>query len=409
MNNKCLIFCVYGSQGGTATLSFRIAKNVQGKGFDVYYLRAEDNDQTNADMLRQSGVSVITLPLSSWKKQLIKIIQKYDEAKIVIYSFEFLGLQEKVLRYFHKRDTKKVVGGFLYVVVNECLTRGNSLRDKHPKLSYLLNILDIPIILDAYLKGRIIFMDDTTIRYTENALNIRFVDKKEHTIFLPYTMGSNASPKRRNNNFVISTMARMDFPFKGYVLGLIDICKKISMNYPIELWIIGDGEDYERVSSEVKKAENDRLTIKLFGNMTYDKAKATIRRSDLFVGMGTGILDAASQYIPSVPVQTYHYDCLGKNYFHCDPQILGYPSNEEDLDDITPIIEKTIKMSENEYSDLCTKEHDAVNNNYNMSIFADYLINNELDAELNKNAIAQFDINLFFLKLYSHENSLKGL
>lgn len=409
MNNKCLIYCVYGSQGGTATLSFRIAKNVQSKGYDIYYLRAEDNDQTNAGMLKQLGVNVITVPISSWEKQLIKIIQKYDEAKIIIYSFEFLGLQEKVLKYFHKKDTNKVVGGFLYVVVNECLTRGNSLRDKHPKLSYLLNLLDIPIILDAYLKGRIIFMDDTTIRYTENALNIRLADKKEHIILLPYTMSSNVSPKSKNDKFVISTMARIDFPFKGYVLGLIDICKKISINYPLELWIIGDGVDYERVSSKAEKTENDRLTIKMLGNMTYDKAKATIRRSDLFVGMGTGILDAASQYIPSIPVQTYQYDCLGKNYFHCDPRILGYPSNEEDLNDITPIIEKTIKMSENEYSDLCSKEHDAVNNNYNMSIFTNYLINNRLDAELNKNVITQFNMNLFFLKLYSHENSLKGL
>jgi hypothetical protein len=191
--------------------------------------------------------------------------------------------------------------------------------------------------------------------------------------------------KKRSGEFNILTISRAEFPFKGYILGLIDdfdiICKS---HHHVKLTIITFGRDIEKVYKKLEELPNGvRDRISIVGQTPYENLSEYFNKAHVFLGMGTTLLDAANYGVPSLVVQQYTYRNFSSGLFHTQPkELVGKPSI-----DISPIvyIEDIIKMNNIEYKELCIKEHNALLNFYNIDLLLSYLNNRrEYDSNISR-------------------------
>ncbi len=398
---KCIVFIVHGISGGTATLSLRVGKKLLDNGYDVYYLKHSSNSAINENLFAKSGICVITDDYKNWISKLVEISKSYSNCILMTYSFELLQYVIPVVKKCKKSGTN--VSYYLYAVISECMVRGNSIRTKHPVISRALNILDIPLIKKIYEQKRLIIHDENCVKTTEDALGIKLVEIEKQLIRVPYEIDderAKARPEKNENEFIITTMARIDFPFKEYIIGLVDDVVCLSDKYPIILNIIGNGKDYQKLENKVKKC-NQHGNIILHGEMEYSKAIQLIQSSNLFVGMGTGILDSASVHVPSIPVQRDTNLCLGKGYFSEDPRYFGYEKGQTGLSDISSKIVSIINMDDKEYMELCNREFDALKDNYSMEKLLNFINNNGHSEEPNCWEWMLYKLNIKILTVYS--------
>ena len=102
-------------------------------------------------------------------------------------------------------------------------------------------------------------------------------------------------------------------PFKAYNFGAVDVAETLkSKNIPFIWHIWGDGEDYEKLNKLIQE-KNLVDHLILMGNLPYSQFISTIKKYDLFVGMGTAAIEAAQISMPTIlaidqmPVGTYGF------------------------------------------------------------------------------------------------------
>ena len=173
--------------------------------------------------------------------------------------------------------------------------------------------------------------------------------------------------KTIRTTFTILTISRFDFPFKGYLLGLIDEFAKIVEKYPnARLSIIGNGLGAEELLSKIR-IQNDSVknAIKLQGKIEYFRLKQYFDDANIFIGMGTTLLDAVNCGVPSIVVDAYKYECNCVGFFHDNiDKLAGMGSNI--IVSAHTLIEKVINMSRAEYITLCKAAHQKFEMTYNI-------------------------------------------
>lgn len=102
-----------------------------------------------------------------------------------------------------------------------------------------------------------------------------------------------------NQTLKILSVGRI-VPFKAYNLGAPAILKSlVAAGIDVQWDIYGYGEDEEQVKKIARDLEiSDRLHMR--GLLTYGSLPSIIDRYDIFVGMGTAALEAASLGLPSI-------------------------------------------------------------------------------------------------------------
>lgn len=360
------MFCVYGMSGGTATLSYRLSREYQKKGFRVLYLCEEINDINNNHLFQEQGIEVVVCKRPKWFASIRTKVLQADEVVVWVYSYELYSVAEKIKRARKSLDTNI----FLYVVHERCLIRGKGTgKGIYEMLCSRINALNALYIQTIDHNNELLFMEQRVMDLTERYLGIRFRDRKNKVLPLPYLF-EHEQTDVINRKRIISTMARIDFPFKGYIMGLIDIFLQYYEEYDLELWIIGTGESENVLCDRIHQLnEGVQKRIKLFGNIEYSKVKDILKDTFVFVGMGTGLLDAASVSLPSIGVQAYKYQCLGDGFLNEKPYILGYMSEQEKLHSIEKELLGVLNMDPEKYSELCHREYTAARDYYGVDNF----------------------------------------
>lgn len=363
---KVCVFFVHGMSGGTATLSYRLSKEYRKRGFKVLYVCGQVNDTNNFSLFKQQNMEIIVSKSSAWYRRIKDKVVNADEVVVWVYSYELFSVAEKIKHIRKQLDTNI----YLYVVHERCLIRGVEVKNGlYEKLCSWINSINTSYIKTVEQNNELLFMEQAIVELTETHLNMQFQNISDKVLALPYFF-EEVSIDIENRKKIITTMARIDFPFKGYMIGLIDIFSRHYKEYGLELWIIGAGESEGELKEKIDSLNDDvRKNIKLLGNIEYSKIKDILKDSYVFVGMGTGILDAASVMLPSIGVQAYRYECLGNGFFNENPGALGYMSDKEELHSIEKELIEIFKLSKEEYKGLCYQENSAARNYYGIDKF----------------------------------------
>lgn len=332
------------SVGGAETLIMRIAKKFKLNGFDTAVV-CEAISEVMQKSLEENDIKIEKI--SGWDFKNILFAMK-EEDMVFTFNLKDFCFCENFLK-----KGKRYCQVILYCVHSEVLklrrfSIGKNLVKKFMK----------PILYKYIENGNIIFMNESVITETEQfygkeinikenlyRLSIEDIDWNEEYI----------QKRSCEKTFQILTIARADFPFKGYIKGLIDSFVKLCEKYSnIRLTIISYGSDIQKLQSWLEQVgEKNRKRIVLIGETPYEMLERYYENCDLYVGMGTTILDAAKRGIISINALPYTYDLKTTGFFYDDPYSLG--AGIEIPYDAAKLIEKTILFSEDEYNNYRRK------------------------------------------------------
>ncbi len=237
------------------------------------------------------------------------------------------------------------------------------------------------IAIEKYYKnGNLIFMDDLNVIGTQKDWNLDFNDIDQHIIRLPYDIYNfdpNIIENRINKGketYNILTVARADFPFKGYIKGLIETCAMLSSSYHnIKLKIVTNSSGKDIIKEWKKQAESEYSTIinmDLYFDLDQQELNGLYNSANLYLGMGTTILEAAEKAVIAIPVRSYTYELSTLGFFS-DNLCLGslgdsYPLySGNTINDITNVLD----MTEDEYREKSIECRDTLIKNFSLEAF----------------------------------------
>lgn len=386
-----------GSAGGTGTLSIRVSTELVNRNQDVVYICQEFTDLNNIKVLRTLGVKVLRLEKKHICNNLVELYG--DNADFIFLSYT---LNEYL--FIDKNKSKiKIHKNVLYIVHKNELTKGMKLN---VALKTGVTFIYKPIIKNLVLSNDVIFMDDFCVPEINRYYNLHTNLSSIKVIKLPIVVNnidiSEVKDKFQSIDFNILTIARAEFPFKGYIFGLIDDFERLSkIHSNLNLKIISFGVDQNKIVEKYNSLPKEmRNKIELVGQVSYESLSNYFRESHLYVGMGTTVLDAANHGVPSIVVEPYTYRNNSSGFFHDNPNMLAAQS--EIIKPSYNSINCVMRMQEEEYVDLCIEEHIALENNYGINAFVDELI------ETKDKAYTQ-EINPFFVFLHDLATNFKDM
>lgn len=157
--------------------------------------------------------------------------------------------------------------------------------------------------------------------------NYGYVLDNAVVIPLPMSTVREERPVRNSGRVRVVTVARL-VPMKGYVEGLIAAIAKVVRDgqLDMELQVIGDGPLMPRLKLSALKA-GICGRVSFVGSVPYADLPAYYRGADVFVGMGTTALEAASYRLPVIIAEAYTYKFLTPGLFSTQQGFgLGEPS-----------------------------------------------------------------------------------
>jgi hypothetical protein len=197
---------------------------------------------------------------------------------------------------------------------------------------------------------------------------------------LPIFIDSNISNLNlvKNNIFNILTITRFEFPFKGYVLGLIDTFVELFKNdKKISLTIIGYGANKEEVDLKLKQIPaNIKERISVLDQVAYSAIGDYINKCDLYVGMGTTILDAANKNKIVITAAAYQNYSNSTGFFHNNYKTVAeiFKSSKK-YDQFYDLILEVFNTEETQFLELSKKSKNVLQSNYNIDVIAPQLYN----------------------------------
>lgn len=236
------------------------------------------------------------------------------------------------------------------------------------------------IILNLVKSKKIIFMDDNCIQKTEAfyKLSINHIATK---ILLPMnillTMSdmclSNIAMNRTKKKQILA-IARTEFPFKGYLVGLIYLFQDIRERFPnVCLLIITTNKALLKKNvMEYGNSHNVKISYKnitILENVPYDSLSEYFLSSYVNIGMGTTILDAANYALPSLLVKSYTYGCSFIGFFHEKPTCLSgmaVTTNSSACYTTDPYLDYILNLETHEYIHMCNQTFQALQDNYDI-------------------------------------------
>lgn len=271
-----------------------------------------------------------------------------ENTVVTFYWHDYLQL-----RYLSKRRCKII----LYAVHPQCVVQPYLNNIKQLKRRYQR------IVKQCIEHQQLVFMDEEA-RDTALAFHGLEGDRLMPIIVrLPVKAPASIRKEhyKQKGKVVVLSVARADFPFKGYLLGLVDLIKSMQSRYDgIELAIVSYGPDIDALIKRIGNATGIILASKTMRSdldQLYQKA-------DLYIGMGTTVLEAASFGVPSVPVAQNTNSLVVGSMFHENPNSVTFYNSEPG--DAEQIVESFLLMEQREYDELSKSTKEAFESEYDM-------------------------------------------
>lgn len=359
-----------GTSGGTGTLSIRLGERLVNRGCKVLFICREYTDVNNVQLMENVGIKVSCVQDNEVCSYLLTECGELSNFVFLTYTLEQYLLVERF------KTRLNITKNIMYVVHFYGLVMTSShwmVRDLRKQFYRKL----VKKMLEC---ESVVFMDDQTLEETQKFYDISEGRDKNLVFYLPIETRdidtSKIEDKSNRKTFNILTIARADFPFKGYIIGLIDDFSRLCDSHDnLTLTIISFGIHQNRISQKIGELpERVRRKIDLIGQTPYDKLPDYFDMAHTYIGMGTTILDAVNCGVPSIPVQPYTYECNSSGFFHQQP---GNLASYEPSRPSYHYVEQVINMSVSEYVELCEVEHRALVDCYDIDRLATHLMNME--------------------------------
>lgn len=370
--------------GGAQTLLFRMSQWLRQHEYDVNVLTWAV-DASNIVQRISEYTSVVRLS-GDPNKTLPEILRRdYAKSEDMLIVFT-LDSYIKIVRIINKYELK--CHCLLYVI------HSDGLKYLYSR-NYLKNTLVAPIryVLSASMSkmienlintSSVVFMSDDSWLETYKYYKFRNVIATPKIVCLPIYIKKDAETdyfkrillKRRAQNKII-TVARADFPFKGYVIGLVkdytSLPNEIKTN--VSLTIITT--DQKLVKQKIfellhmTNADIEKHKIEILENINYEDLQSYYNSTLLSVGMGTSVLDAANCSVPTLVVESYTYDLNLLGYFHDIPDTVSMsndPNCESSASRLSLIeaLFQILSLSDEEYLSCCYRTKKALTEYYDI-------------------------------------------
>ncbi|WP_036599490.1 glycosyltransferase family 4 protein [Oribacterium sp. oral taxon 078] len=311
MGRKIMLCCFDRVEmGGGTTYFYRMVRWLSERGGRTIALVSEGSSvsENAGRMFREAGVEIVRFRYTVLGIRAEQRLKDYltEDAEILNLqlSFENLYLSADLLRSLGLRSVRSVFYALFW-------------GDVSPRLS--LNVrLTRGFLRKLSLSGSFAVMDEIMRDIAANTYGL----SRERIPIIELGLRTEGveegrERKRREGCFVISSLCRMDFPFKGYVLGLLSDFSELARVYPdMKLKIAGDGPGLPRLREEREKLSQDiRERVELLGELPYEELTPLIRESDVYVGMGTSMLDFVREGVLCINASAYQTENYSAGFF----------------------------------------------------------------------------------------------
>lgn len=347
--------------GGAETLIGRISKYMVQNNIPVK-ICCRSIDENMLRYFQEINAEVYKLENWDSDRELSKWLKRFEEPRIIVMIWEdfvrvysLRGINAKTMFY---------VGHYMGLAV------GNTCRYK--VLKKIIRNIGAKCLYRFLAKKNIVCMDNMTVRYTKDYFNNNLLnDESIYSIVrIPVdinTFNYENIAKKDDRKINIMTVARAEFPFKGYLLGMIDFAEKLSdIGEDLHIDIVSYGPDINELKEKINKFAGRKSIISLHGKTDYQELENYYKNTNLYIGMDTTILDAASKGIVSIPVAPYTEELLADKFFHDDYRELRA---EKDCDNNIEQLYMTVcNMKTEEYDELSKKIRELIIKYYSTEV-----------------------------------------
>lgn len=379
-NFRTIVFyCFKFGMGGTETLILRLMEFYKDSGNRVILLTETAIDEgIFADTERiEFEHYIYDAQRSKFCNLGAELRFSSNEAPLVITQFmpEFL----KCYTLLKKTKYNVEVRHLLYIL--------------HPHSTFYgpkrLKILARKMIISLLKNRALVFMDETCIE--ECVKYYRLPVSMNYPIFrLPIFIKEDTHSKTKNEVFNILSICRYEFPFKGYLLGLIKTFDILHKKYEnISLTIIGYGPgsfEVDALIQSLPQAVKEKLT--LLKKVQYNQIHTYIKACDVYVGMGTTVLDAANLNKIVITAVAYQKADLAVGFFHENYKTIGevYQHNNS-YPVFKDLIESVINSDNEQFNKMSNMSKVVLTDNYNISNIANKILDHTLNPLTYSNAL----------------------
>lgn len=309
---------------------------------------------------KKRGLEVIII--NKWDKKSFKeILNDLNSYLLRVITF---SLEDFCMVYVYKNPNVKTL---LYTVYFNQLIIGGKTNNK--TALNLVKSLSAKILDDMLSSHNIVCMDEHTAEntYTYYGRKIKFPKNKVPFLRIPVDivgLKTDEIKKKailKTNN--ILTIARADFPWKGYMLGLMEYVAENWEKYDLKLHIVTYGEGEDKIISKYNSlSPSTRERISIQGKTDYNELEELYSATKLYIGQGTTVLDAAQRGIITIPVVPDTYQVLAEEFFHDNPTRVTVPTDTDNNFEL--LINQFYDLKPEEYCEAAIKGRELVIENY---------------------------------------------
>lgn len=360
-----------GTYGGSTTLLLRIAQwSAKNNESIKIYTPSADNKEI-VSKLEKFGVYIDVFDVDNSSELMKHILVDIQDKRCTFISFTLMNFMNIELI---KAKMKKKFVNTLYAIHPDTYIRGSGYSNK--VIRGIIKTKYKSLLLKLYRRGILMSMDKDIVARTEEYYDINL--SSMHVQLLPMIceeiQKENLDYKIKNSfeSKTIVTACRADFPFKGYIFGLIDDFCILANKYPklkLEIVCSGDAESVNLLVEKLKSIKSvfqERIVLHKW--MDYEKLKELTSKCYLSIGMGTAIVDAAVLYVPSIAVKYNTYENIG-DYIFCErPEYLVAYEGKA-----ISVIDRLLSMRFEQYYQISKECFEMVKKHYNIDCFFEYI------------------------------------
>ena len=367
---KEIVFVAYLSNyGGIESLIIRMTRWLNEKGHIVSVLCDRDRavNKKLEDELNQAGAEIRFVSFRKRAENIAELRETYKKKNIVCITFSYPGLivADSI---FNGNDNADVIfyDPHQFGLMMDYWTSKKALKP-------MLHLASKVICRRLYRNHQIIFMDHLCKNRT--LMDFHLVDKyDDDVLLLPMEIKKinldQVREKANNKPFNILTVCRMEFPFKGYVFGLIDLFSDlVREGLDVSLTIIGSGSNDDKLVEKIESVDkkvSERLNR--LAEVPYSQLAGFFEAAALYIGMGTTVADAVNHGVAALPIGSYTYECKGYDFFFKDPENLGGLYGDRDIGDL---VREIYSMNSDRYVEHCQRDYEELKKMYDIEIIGE--------------------------------------
>lgn len=381
--------------GGVETMVLRSAKWLAQHGHRVIICTTPDIDLSIKQTLLTQKAEIF---FTSWDNKRpfnfhsLPVCLEEDEALVVV-AYYYTAM--RIAHYTQRQFSRNQVDVFYYVPHTDgAIYEKISVPHWPWLLKKIMSLYFASYCCRMQRDNKLLFLDEIAACNTMQSYHIKLQGALP-VLRLPLFIAEYPRPtvinKWDSKHFEILAITRLDFPFKGYILGLVDAFSSIAAQYShVKLTLIGYGNGENTLQKKIEsqpQAVQSRITW--LRGVEYSKLSEHFDNAHVFVGMGTSALDAAQRGVPSiVPIQNQTacsvLGTLDKTPFNLsvspeDQRSYGVPNNlvSPDQKDVQNYLESILKLTEQEYNQLSMNCYKVIEQHYNIDIILPQLLSLE--------------------------------